>query len=87
MVSLQKFGSEKVAILKKNSWEKVIVLKKELLKSNHGESHMNNRVIQGCPKQPRKKSLGCVCVILSSLIFEVGFFTIKKTVSIPAFYC
>ena len=85
MVSLQKFGSEKVAILKKNSWEKVIVLKKELLKSNHGESHMNNRVIQGCPKQPRKKSLGYV--ILSSLIFEVGFITIKKTVSIPAFYC
>ena len=64
----------------------MIVLKKDLLKSIHGESHINNRVIEGCHKQPNKKSLGYICAILSSLIFKVAFITIKKTVSIPAFY-
>ena len=52
--------------------------------SIHGEFHMNT--YQGGHNQPRKKSLGNVCVILSSEIFKVVCITNKKTVSIPASY-
>ena len=41
---------------------------------------------QGSQNRPRKKSLGNVCVILSSEIFKVVGITNKKTVSIPASY-
>ena len=41
---------------------------------------------QGGRNQTKKKSLGHVCVILSSEMLKVVFITNKKTVSIPASY-
>ena len=52
--------------------------------SIHGESHMNT--YHGGQNRPRKKSLGNICVILSSEIFKVVCITNKKTVSITASY-